>query len=135
MQEYIERYDNGNETIDDSWNYLQTTLKCCGVDNYTNWENNQKFTNGTLLPESCCDKSSSCTTEATYNKYNTKGCLEEILRKYGIIQEIIEILIWDILGNSRKNIPNGKLFSPPVDKMGNLLMRIFEKIWDYSGKH
>ena len=66
---------------------------------------------------------------------NGKSTKEEILRKYGIIQEIIEILIWDTLGNSRKNIPNGKLFSPPVDKMGNLLMRIFEKIWDYSGKH
>ena len=104
MLEYIQRYDNGNETIDDSWNYLQTTLKCCGVDNYTNWENNQKFTNGTLLPESCCDKSSSCTTEATYNKYNTKGCLEEILKQYdyrgmaiGIGVAIISIVIlWKI---------------------------------------
>ena len=104
MLEYIQRYDNGNETIDDSWNYLQTTLKCCGVDNYTNWENNQKFTDGTLLPESCCDKSSSCTIEATYNKYNTKGCLEEILRQYdyrgmaiGIGVTIISIVIlWKI---------------------------------------
>ena len=66
----------------------------------------------------------------------------EILRNFGIFREIIisslrifvEILFWDILGNNRKNIPNGKKFSQSVDKMGNLLMRNFGKIWDYSGK-
>ena len=66
----------------------------------------------------------------------------EILRNFGIFREIIisslrifvEILFWDILGNNRKNIPNGKNFSRSVDKMGNLLMRNFGKIWDYSGK-
>mgnify|MGYP006936303161 CR=1 FL=1 len=66
----------------------------------------------------------------------------EILRNFGIFREIIisslrifvEILFWDILGNNRKNIPNGKNFSQSVDKMGNLLMRNFGKIWDYSGK-
>ena len=66
----------------------------------------------------------------------------EILRNSGIFREIIissftifvEILFWDILGNNRKNIPNGKKFSRSVDKMGNLLMRNFGKIWDYSGK-
>ena len=66
----------------------------------------------------------------------------EILRNFGIFREIIissfrifvEILFWEILGNNRKNIPNGKKFSRSVDKMGNLLMRNFGKIWDYSGK-
>ena len=66
----------------------------------------------------------------------------EILRNFGIFREIIisslrifvEILFWDILGNNRKNIPNGKIFSRSLDKMGNLLMRNFGKIWDYSGK-
>ena len=66
----------------------------------------------------------------------------EILRNFGIFREIIisslrifvEILFWDILGNNRKNIPNRKIFSQSVDKMGNLLMRNFGKIWDYSGK-
>ena len=66
----------------------------------------------------------------------------EILRNFGIFREIIissfrifvEILFWDILGNNRKNIPNRKNFSRSVDKMGNLLMRNFGKIWDYSGK-
>ena len=104
MLDYIQNYDNENKTIDESWNNLQKTLKCCGVDNYTNWGNIQKFSNGTLLPESCCDKSSSCATQATYNKYNTKGCLEEILRQYdyrgmaiGIGVTIISIVIlWKI---------------------------------------
>ena len=109
MLDYIQNYDNEKETIDESWNNLQKTLKCCGVDNYTNWQNNKKFTDGMLLPESCCDKfrmnkSSDCTPKETYNKYNTNGCLEEILRQYdyrgmaiGIGVTIISIIIlWKI---------------------------------------
>lgn len=46
------------------WDVLQTTLDCCGVNNYTDW--------GETKPASCCvDK---CDTQKP--KYRQKGCLE-----------------------------------------------------------
>jgi hypothetical protein len=52
-----------------------------------------------------------------------------------MIWDIEEFLFIVILGNDRNIIPPGINLSLFVDKMGNLLMRNFEKIWDYSGKH
>ena len=105
MFEYVQNYGKENENIFDSWNALQRSLKCCGVDNYTNWENNEKFTDGRVLPASSCEKSHvmDCTPEEMYDKNNTKGCLQEILRNdyqslaIGIGVTIISIIIlWKI---------------------------------------
>ena len=61
----------------------------------------------------------------------------EILRNFGIFREIIisslrifvEILFWDILGNNRKNIPNGKNFS----QSGQNGKSTNEKFWENMG--
>lgn len=57
MSSAITKY-NDEEKIQDGWDYMQKTFKCCGVDTYDDW-----FTtswgkeNVGYVPESCCKKS------------------------------------------------------------------------------
>lgn len=37
-----------------AWNEVQTEFKCCGINNYTDWHGNPKYSNNTDLPNSCC---------------------------------------------------------------------------------
>lgn len=55
----------GNSTYTEAWNFAQKTLKCCGVNNSTDW--------GTRVPESCCD--GICQTPPKYFK---QGCFETL---------------------------------------------------------
>merc|ERR1712168_1080369 len=46
----------GYEGVTNTWNLVQANFKCCGVENYKDWE--KRFpTNGTApgtVPDSCC---------------------------------------------------------------------------------
>ncbi|XP_068906094.1 CD63 antigen-like [Tenebrio molitor] len=50
------------------WDETQSSLECCGVDNYTDW-----FPLLPHLPESCCGK-----TSCQNNSTSSKGCLKVI---------------------------------------------------------
>jgi len=52
MMESLESYDD-NQEVKESWDSIQEQLKCCGVDNYTDWSN-VKLPEDVKVPESCC---------------------------------------------------------------------------------
>ncbi|KAJ8973065.1 hypothetical protein NQ317_018793 [Molorchus minor] len=69
-------------------NSLQTSLHCCGIDNYTDYQKNEVWARGDkVIPESCCvldenmkPLTTSCTTSPSdVNSYYMKGCLKEVL--------------------------------------------------------
>jgi len=37
-----------------AWDTMQKELKCCGVENYTDWENNRIMSKSGSVPNSCC---------------------------------------------------------------------------------
>ena len=56
--ELIEGLENyGNETtqgMTDSWDKLQTEMKCCGVKNYEDWGQVESLNVTSSVPDSCC---------------------------------------------------------------------------------
>jgi hypothetical protein len=55
-------------------------LQCCGVSNYTDWFSCNGWKRHKWVPDSCCiDISKDCGKSKDPNKWQPKGCLEEIL--------------------------------------------------------
>ncbi|CAJ0583916.1 unnamed protein product, partial [Mesorhabditis spiculigera] len=52
-----------------SWNYLQKSLHCCGIDGYEDWYYNARWPTGQFVPDSCCDESFFDFRESDY-----RGC-------------------------------------------------------------
>ena len=51
----LEKYGNGdNKGMTDSWNKLQTGMKCCGVKDYNDWRQVESFNASSSVPDSCC---------------------------------------------------------------------------------
>ncbi|XP_064466226.1 CD63 antigen-like [Ornithodoros turicata] len=60
-----------NKDMQKFWNDAQSSLKCCGANNYTDY-----FEDKQHLPSSCCpDKPENCTVELAYKK----GCLKAFI--------------------------------------------------------
>lgn len=79
MGKSMEKYDSVQE-VTKTWDTMQSKLKCCGSDNYKDWE---KFSK---VPESCCIESSTgCSADVlsdeakAKNKIYTEGCVSKIL--------------------------------------------------------
>lgn len=53
----------------DVWNAIQKDLKCCGINNASDWTMNSK-----PIPQSCCVENQACNTTISGDIY-TKGCL------------------------------------------------------------
>ncbi|XP_055479596.1 tetraspanin-7-like [Psammomys obesus] len=70
---------NGNDEKSQAMDQLQRTLNCCGMNNYTNWENSTYFLDHGI-PRSCCKDVADCNPEDLYNlataatKVNQRGC-------------------------------------------------------------
>nr|WP_171492036.1 tetraspanin family protein [Acinetobacter baumannii] len=65
------------KTATDFWDDVQKQFDCCGVENYTDWEN--VFKNNTL-PSSCCDEKNgetNCTTQPPIH-FHEKGCFDAL---------------------------------------------------------
>ena len=103
MNKSLHQYNHAlaNETTNKAWDQLQRSYQCCGVMNYTDWS----ISNGTdiedNLPFSCCEESNTtCIPEEMYNRTQTKGCLEKMLRFdfdgmiIGILVSLIGIFIF-----------------------------------------
>lgn len=58
LKSTIEKYYSTPENKDAvtlMWDHLQASLKCCGVNNYTDYESSTKWKDsGKVIPESCC---------------------------------------------------------------------------------
>jgi len=70
----------------ESWDKIQTTIQCCGIDDYKSWKNAAKLSVTSSVPDSCCIKEEpGCGTgyaskpegEAKEVIY-TKGCLSTV---------------------------------------------------------
>jgi len=51
MSHYNETYAEG---VTDAWDRMQQDLHCCGIMNYTDWQNNTWFEHNNNVPRSCC---------------------------------------------------------------------------------
>nr|CAH7764996.1 unnamed protein product [Callosobruchus chinensis] len=98
----LSHYKSATEDTDavtQAWDQLQMNLKCCGVNNYTDYAQNQGLRNATkVMPESCCilndDKSpvsDTCTTSPNEsNSYYMRGCYSSVV---GLLKNNLEIVI------------------------------------------
>lgn len=79
LNESVEEFGK-NEKKTDALNILQSSLQCCGIQNYTDWYDSP-WSNGThSVPESCC-KARKCIHEHEVDESTiyTKGCFETVV--------------------------------------------------------
>ena len=81
LKDYSPYVSNG---ISHSWNSVQHTSQCCGVENYTDWKNSAYF-NSNNVPDSCCivqkincGKNLPVLPSQIKEVIYTRGCLNEI---------------------------------------------------------
>ncbi|EDO39847.1 predicted protein [Nematostella vectensis] len=99
----IENYPGKNEK---SINDMQTKFKCCGADNYTDWQSNIKMKNSSSVPDSCCkSEKAGCGVGGVKDPKDiyTKGCftiikgeIEKSLKPIGGLA--IAVLVIQLLG-------------------------------------
>lgn len=85
MKVLFEKYD-GKNPDSSAIDFIQEELKCCGIQNYTSWENTTWFkTSNQTVPVSCCKNRTDCQGKLdALNKINTEGCevkLENVLHR------------------------------------------------------
>ncbi|XP_061163668.1 tetraspanin-36-like [Saccostrea echinata] len=80
---------NSNSTQRDQVDYLQRNLKCCGVNNASDWLSAKTWapTSNKTVPESCCVADINCTEEERKMIYNPKyiyqkGCYEKLEHEF-----------------------------------------------------
>lgn len=71
--------DSKSATVD----YIQKTLLCCGVNDYTDWVGTKYF-NENGFPTSCCEDLTNCTAEALKDPVNApvhkEGCFLKVTK-------------------------------------------------------
>jgi len=91
MYKSLSAYDPANSATGDNekaWNTMQDSFKCCGVEGFVDWQNNNtNFANETKVPASCCsaahgiseDLSQQCQKTPEDDRFSTKlpGCYGE----------------------------------------------------------
>lgn len=74
MKESMQNYKKPNhDGVTKTWDNLQKKFDCCGVGNYTDWDNH----NATAYPNSCDCTGSGCVSVGDRKLYN-KGCIDGI---------------------------------------------------------
>ncbi|XP_052448948.1 leukocyte surface antigen CD53 [Carassius gibelio] len=88
LQSSINNRKTPNTTIDDDWDKVQRTFKCCGISNHTQW--------GTIVPESCNnpEKNPQYWPDGCFTKL--KDTFEKNLLNTGV--GVIVICIIEVLG-------------------------------------
>ncbi|XP_072272552.1 tetraspanin-36-like [Pyxicephalus adspersus] len=85
MEIFFQKYD-GKNFESSAVDFIQQELQCCGIKNYTSWQNTTWFKTNHTVPESCCDKNATnCSGDLKeLNKIHTEGCeakLENLLHQ------------------------------------------------------
>ncbi|KAL1774354.1 tetraspanin-7 [Sigmodon hispidus] len=87
---------NGNDEKSQAVDEVQYSLICCGVKNYTSWENSHYFLDHGI-PRSCCKDESDCNPQDLQNltiaatKVNQRGC-------YNLMMNFLEANMRIIIG-------------------------------------
>lgn len=91
MDAAIQNYTN--EKYTHSVDIIQSELKCCGVDNYTDWEDTAYYLKNETVPTSCCKNKTQCT-----------GSLKNDEDKRQLYQEGCFFTLFDVLQDKLKYI-------------------------------
>ncbi|XP_030056681.1 CD82 antigen [Microcaecilia unicolor] len=90
IKDLIQNYDyqdGTNTTTEETWDYVQRQLSCCGWTNVSDWDENPiiKNSSGFSYPCSCNPNSPQingfCTISSNstvYNSFHSKGCMEKV---------------------------------------------------------
>ncbi|XP_063769926.1 tetraspanin-36-like [Pseudophryne corroboree] len=74
MDELFAQY-NGKNTQSSAVDFIQEELQCCGVNNYTSWQNTTWMKTNASLPLSCCMNATDCRGKLdALDKINQEGC-------------------------------------------------------------
>lgn len=71
-----------NQDVTKIWNGTMTDLKCCGLDNYTNFDGSYYLSTNKVYPQQCCNSNSTTTTTCSATaaaSANIPGCFQQIL--------------------------------------------------------
>ncbi|XP_028824688.1 tetraspanin 36 [Denticeps clupeoides] len=96
MGSVFDKYD-GQNTETRAVDYLQSQLQCCGINNYTDWNNSSwSRTHNNTVPTSCCKNVTGCVGQTEQpDLLNTEGC-EHKLEK--LLQDVLSYAMLVILG-------------------------------------
>ena len=101
LSEHLNTYD-GKDWNNSHINLVQYHLNCCGVQDYTDWKNNTKWTNINsdsfhLVPSSCCNKLGKETYQCDVNtKKNEASVMEGCLLRIWGRWEVFRIMSFSI---------------------------------------
>jgi len=78
MKSSLKNYGTeGHDGVTETWNIMQNDFKCCGVSNYTDWEDAPAVTQGDV-PDSCCKAfGDGCGKGAGSEKIWKQGCFDK----------------------------------------------------------
>ncbi|KAM4051245.1 tetraspanin-36-like [Anomaloglossus baeobatrachus] len=94
----FEEYD-GKTTESSAVDIIQQKLLCCGIQNYTSWENTAWFLANHAVPVSCCKKNETdCQGKLdALNKINTEGCEDKlaslILMNLELLMKVVYVFL------------------------------------------
>lgn len=86
---YAESNYNSDNAYAKAFDALQRNLKCCGIDNPSDWVNTTYYEDHKTLPPSCCIKTNSCFISSSFDHFQ-KGCYPQLLEKF---KEILSYII------------------------------------------
>uniref|UniRef100_A0A8C6SRX4 Tetraspanin n=1 Tax=Neogobius melanostomus TaxID=47308 RepID=A0A8C6SRX4_9GOBI len=97
MTDVFAKYDGPDTESSKGVDYLQSTLQCCGVKNYTSWTNTTWFAKNNTVPLSCCKRNvTACTGRLDQlNLLNTEPCEDKLVQ---LIHESLTYAMLVVLG-------------------------------------
>ncbi|XP_063080218.1 tetraspanin-1-like [Engraulis encrasicolus] len=79
MVEDIQKQYGTNDDITGLWNTTMDTLKCCGFNNYTDFEGSPFHSEYNLFPSQCCKSTSSACDADNTSTSPVPGCYEKLV--------------------------------------------------------
>ncbi|XP_002736864.1 CD63 antigen-like [Saccoglossus kowalevskii] len=77
LTDSMDDYVDENPAAVEAYDNLQEEFKCCGANNYTDWESAYNETN--VVPDSCCKNiTAGCGTDYTLSEIWQDGCTEKL---------------------------------------------------------
>lgn len=85
VKDAMDKYSSSPSTAKDQIDYLQSLLKCCGINNASDWNSADVWskTNSGHVPVSCCKVNmSSCNTAISSKEIFSQGCSSLLEQKF-----------------------------------------------------